>query len=443
MQILTVVHQFLPRHVAGTEIYTYRLAKALGNRGHRVHLFATEIRPDRPQYELTRGEYDGISLFEAVHNREFSSFRQTYRDPRMEQLFATVLDETTPDVVHFQHLHLHSIGYIDMVRERRVPMVYTLHEYMLICLNNGLLLRAGPTPCDGAEPGACARCASVAYPGLTLEPGPVASLRRLAGKLAPRRGPVPPSRGDDRRYVAAVRRRRSEIGAALAKVDRFIAPSRFLRDRFVAEGLIAPEHIVYSDYGFFVEPFAHLTRRPSTRLRVGYVGTLSEYKGVHLLVEAVRELPSSRIDCRVYGDMDVFPEYRQRLLALGVPPSLRYMGAVANEMVPGVLADLDVLVVPSIWPENSPLTIHEAFLAGVPVVTSDHGGMAELVADGQTGLHFQRGNAADLRRQLLRLLNDPGLLESLRRRLPAVKTIDEDAALMEERYNELRQLTAQ
>src|SRR5262245_51481445 len=109
MKILMVVHQFLPRHLAGSEVYTYRLAQALQARGHRVHLFFTEIRPDRPQYELTHGEFDGIPFSEAVHNRFFTTFGHSYRDPDMERLFEQVLDRTRPDLIHLQHLYLHSI----------------------------------------------------------------------------------------------------------------------------------------------------------------------------------------------------------------------------------------------------------------------------------------------------------------------------------------------
>ncbi len=435
-----VVHQFLPRHLAGSEVYTYRLAQALRARGHRVTLFFTEIRPDRRQYELTQGEFDGIPYFEAVHNRYLPSFRHSYRDPEMEGLFQRVLDATAPDVTHLQHLHLHSIGYIDIARRRNVPVLYTLHEYMLMCLNDGLLLRPGTILCEGPEPRACASCAATISLPLDSPPprleatarSPLSDLlRRLAAKLGVG-GPA--ENGDARAYLAAVRLRRREIQAELDKVDLFLAPSRFLRQRFVDEGMIRPERILHSDYGFFVEPFAKIRRSPSPILRVGYVGTISEYKGVHLVVEAFREIREPGIECRVYGDLDVFPDYTKRLLAVETPPAVRFMGRLENASVAAAFAELDLLIVPSMWFENSPLTIHEAFLAGLPVVTSDRGGMAELVEHGKSGLHFRIGDAADLRRQLLRVRHEPGLLDSLRRQLPAVKTIEDDAAAMEQRY---------
>jgi glycosyltransferase involved in cell wall biosynthesis len=94
-------------------------------------------------------------------------------------------------------------------------------------------------------------------------------------------------------------------------------------------------------------------------------------------------------------------------------------------------------VVPSVWLENSPFVIKEAFAAGLPVVASNLGGMAEMVSDGHNGLLFEPGDAADLRRALHRLLNEPGLLERLREGIPRVRTIDEDAAWTSAFYGDL------
>jgi hypothetical protein len=98
-----------------------------------------------------------------------------------------------------------------------------------------------------------------------------------------------------------------------------------------------------------------------------------------------------------------------------------------------------VLVVPSIWLENAPLTILEAFLAGVPVVCSDLGGMAEMVEDGVSGLRFRPGDAEDLREKLLRLVREPGLLERLRRGIPAVRRIEDDVRELRAHFGRLAQ----
>ena len=110
---------------------------------------------------------------------------------------------------------------------------------------------------------------------------------------------------------------------------------------------------------------------------------------------------------------------------------------MAHDRIPTLLASLDVIVVPSVWIENSPFVIEEAFAAGVPVVASNLGGMAELVEDGRNGLLFEAGDATGLRRVIARLLEEPGLLARLREGLPRVKSIDEDAAWTQSIYEDV------
>jgi glycosyltransferase involved in cell wall biosynthesis len=429
LRILYVVHQFLPRHRAGTELYTYYLTREMARRGHLLSIFTTEIDPETPQHQGRWRDHEGLPVFEAVHNHHFPSFRQSYRNEEMEEHFERLIAETRPDLVHFQHLHLHSIGYIDRAARHGLPMVYTLHEYLLMCPRMGQLLLPELEPCPGPEPARCARCVTgQAAPGPDEVPLPP----------APEEGPGWSAEAleglDPQPHLGAVVRRRQEIARRLGKVDLFISPSRFLRERFVEEGLIAPDRILFSDNGFPVELFESRKRVSSGEgLRVGFVGTIAEFKGVHLLVEAMEGIDDPGVSCRIHGALDTFPDYKERLLAMEGIEGVELCGAFEHGEIGRILSGIDVLVVPSLWFENSPLTIHEAFLAGVPVIASDRGGMAELVDDGKSGLLFRRGDAADLREKILRLRREPGLLDSLRR-FPRLKTIAEDAERMEERY---------
>ena len=162
-------------------------------------------------------------------------------------------------------------------------------------------------------------------------------------------------------------------------------------------------------------------------------------KAPHVLLEAVAGLPPDRVSVTIAGDLA--PYHGDDSYAGIVRPMLQrsgveWLGGVAHERVPALLASIDVLVVPSIWIENSPFVIKEAFAAGLPVVASNLGGMAELVQDGRNGLLFTAGDSADLRRVITRLLDEPGLLATLREGIPRVKTIDEDAAWTQAIYEE-------
>jgi glycosyltransferase involved in cell wall biosynthesis len=208
--------------------------------------------------------------------------------------------------------------------------------------------------------------------------------------------------------LRAISRRIATVQKALTAVDLFVAPSRFLRERFIEFG-VAPEKILYKDNGFDLTPFLAVRRRPRSDRRVGfaYIGTLAEHKGVHVLVEAFNHIDPALVELRVYGNPEVFPEYTARLRVLATHPGIFFVGGFDNREIGCILAEVDALVVPSLWFENSPLTIHEALLAGIPVIASDLGGMAEYVEHGRTGLLFRPGDVKDLRDQLEWFIHHP------------------------------------
>ena len=452
-RVLMVVHDFLPRHAAGTEIYAYRLAKGLMALGVEVYILYTEARQGVHSYFITRLEYDGIPCIEISHQHTTRYFERTYTDPQMERLFERVLDELQPDVVHLQHLYHHSMGYIGLAKGRGIPVVYTLHEYLLLCPRGGQMLREDLEICARPIPEKCADCVQ----HLSLDPPPddegrvaVASrlarhmpdgmtegVKRLARIGSGSRPPTAPSATHED-YAEAIRNRLSVVSDALAQVDLFISPSEFLRQMFIDCGMIPADRIIASDNGQDATPFEDVTRNPSPNLRIGYIGTLSEYKGVHVLVDAMNQLADIEdLQCDIWGSLESFPEYAQGLPDRVTNPRTTLKGRYSPKDVGGVLSELDAIVVPSLWYENSPLTIHEAFMAGIPVIASDLGGMAEYVRHGKNGLLFAVGDADDLARRIRELHGDKGLLQTLRNQEVEVKDIATDAQDMLGRYESL------
>lgn len=412
MRILYVVHQFLPRHIAGTELYTDTLARGMQARGHDVAILSTEAYHGIAQSTMTEKTHDGLRVFEAVHNNAFPNFEGSYLDPEKEAQFREVLDTFEPELVHFQHLHQHSIRNISIAKDRGLPVVYTLHEFWLLCVHHGWLTKPGYELCAGPEADACTRCAMTCMP-------------------------APASGSDVEDFSAAWKERERELRAQLARVDHFVSPSRFLRDRFIASGWVDERRIEFSDNGMPAYTRDRHAREESAQLRVGFVGTVAEWKGVHVLVDAVNALADEALRLDVHGEVAYFPDYVAELRTRAQNPEIRFHGRFENRDVAKIFADIDVLVVPSLWYENSPLTIHEAFLAGVPVIASDVGGMAEFVEHERNGLHFRVGDAASLEGALRRILSDPGLLDQLRAGMPEFKSASSDAEDWERRYSEL------
>ncbi|MFT5081888.1 MAG: glycosyltransferase involved in cell wall biosynthesis, partial [Planctomycetota bacterium] len=222
----------------------------------------------------------------------------------------------------------------------------------------------------------------------------------------------------------------------LPGVDRFIAPSQFLRTKFLEWG-IPEEQIDHMRTGIDLEMFQGHQSKPAKHLRVTFIGTIAPHKGVHLLLQAWQRIePSVRGEAtlRIFGPPSHNPTYVSKLENLSLACGATLEGRLAREAVSDALAETDILVVPSIWYENSPLIILEALATKTPLIVSDLGGMAELVEPGRTGFHFEMGSSEDLERVLRDCLGNPAQLDDLYGEDVIVRNVTEDAEDMETSY---------
>jgi glycosyltransferase involved in cell wall biosynthesis len=311
-----------------------------------------------------------------------------------------------------------------VLAERGIPTVMTLHEYWWLCPRAGLMYDLEGRACETATPVDCARCVDI-YP-IDRQKWSDDRFENSHAEL-----------GDRRWFARALEGRAADMAAAVAHVDRFIAPSHFLAERFLSAGFPA-DKVVVSDYGF--PPAPVIPPRPLRRpIRFGFVGTLSDYKGVEVFARAVAATgrSSDELVASIHGHLDWFPEVAAELRQLADDcPLLELAGPFDPSRRDRVLGALDVLVVPSLWWENSPLTIHEAHQRGIPVLASDRGGMAELLAAGG-GHTFPPGDADALAALICELVDEPEQIEILRRAIPPVKPIEDDVKLLEELHAEI------
>jgi glycosyltransferase involved in cell wall biosynthesis len=246
----------------------------------------------------------------------------------------------------------------------------------------------------------------------------------------------------DRRYapiVAAVADRRASLLARLTRLDQVLAPSRTMEAMLLGHGL-DPRRLRFVPYGIDLHPFGEAPpRQPGDRLRVGYVGTLVRHKGAHVLCEAVRLLPPDlRVDVVIHGDPTAVPGYAARLrrIARG-DPRVHFAGTFPLSAIAGVLARLDVLVVPSLWYESTPLVIYAAQAARTPVFATGLAGMAEVVHHEQNGLLFERGDAPGLAELIHRCARDRSLLPRLAGNAVVPRSIESFADELEGIYREV------
>ena len=414
MKLLAVVHQFLPRHVTGTEQYVRAIVLAMRSAGVDARVFAYEplVQHDSPDRNwVERDEVvEGIpvrrvglhhSLSRDVHLRD-------YDNPMAARALARQLDEFPCDVVHVFHPRNIGRAVVDEPASRGIPVVVNLMDFWWVCPNY-LLLRSDGALCDGppARGLGCVSCIDPALAGRLEQAGMLDAL----GTLADAARPAGNHSGSDPRKALALVGRKEHLFSVLNRADRVVAPSRFLAGIYRQHGL-DPARLVHLPYGLDHGRFAATAprHRPASRdtFDVGYIGSITRHKGLHVLLDALGKTSSKRVRLHVHGSRESQPGWSDVLVDGICDPRATFHGPFGPTQLGSVLGSLDALVVPSLWYENTPFTVLEALHARVPVIASDLGGIREVVDHGRNGLLFPAGDAAALAALLGRMAEGEG-----------------------------------
>ncbi len=430
MRVAFVVHQYPPRYSTGTEIYAHRLACVLRRQGMDLQVFTHEPDPRRQtSYKIVEDTvddvpvtrltfFDGLAPNHALHD---------YYNVFLGKVFGRWLDERKPDVVHVFHLMGTGLSLIEECRMRGIPVFVQLMDYWFLCPTVQLLRHDGAL-CDGPDTSTCVECLApdnYGYQGLrmfakrdgfveTALPDPDFVDLNHAG-VGPRR--------------AALHGRKQFIREVVRKCTKLIAPSRFIKRMFLAHGY-DEEHMLHCPYG--VDPPQGSIRPVPVAgegtVTFGFFGSVNPQKGLEILVSAFRECHGNRLRLVVRGNMTHFPKYAKRVRAFAdVDPRINFKGPYGHGELAEALSSIDVLVVPSVWYENTPFVVLEAFSAGRPVIASDLGGLSEIVHDGVNGRTFRAGDPGSLTGVLAEFEEDPSLLLRLAEGIERVRTLEENA----------------
>ncbi len=301
--------------------------------------------------------------------------------------------KVNPDVVHFGHLSHLSTNFVKVVKKQKIPIVYTIHDFWLYCVK-GQLINLQNEICLGPTIENCTSCSPY-----------VVSYNNVQ---------------DTTKHMMEV----------IEMIDVFVSPSHTLRDFFISQG-VDEDKVRYLKYGFNTQKIKFNKKKfdKDTKINFGFMGRVIPTKGIRVLVDVFTDLPNQNLS--IYGGIGAQKRFLES-------DNIIFRGAYNNNTINDVLNDIDVLIVPSTWYENAPLVIQEAFLAGVPVITSNIGGMSELVEDGVDGYTFEVGNAKDLKRVINKIIDDPTILNNLEDSRHKVVSIEEDTKEILKIYNEFR-----
>lgn len=443
VKLLYLSNGYPPRQCAGTEIYTAAIATAFVRAGHQVEVVCSGEwdAGERAFNGVTREQHSGVALTRLNLNwtKGPDPNRYLYDNPETEAVLDQYLEQSSPDLVHVTSCYTLSAGVIRAVRRHRLPLLITLTDFWFLC-PRGTLLRSDGARCDGRTTAReCLRCLlarerAYQWPGRVL---PEAALGAALTWVS--RQPWLSRRRGLRGLALDMRQRKATLQSLLEEADGLIAPTHFLAQVYRENGVQRDIQVV--PYGHDISWAKDLLPRPATApLTFGFIGQITPAKGLHLLIGALRHLSAElplRVD--VWGDLRQEADYVRTLPELdGRHPPLRFRGHFGRDQMAEVFSQIDVLVVPSLWYENSPLVASEAFAAGKPVIASNLGGLTEAVRHGINGLVFEPGDARALAACLRDLTVHPELIGRLRDGIPPVKTIQEEVDALTGLYQATR-----
>lgn len=406
MKVAIFVHCFFPEHFYGTETYTLNLAKQLQLKGHEPIVISAIFQGEHKKEEIvTTYIYDGIKVY-CIDKNYFPHKRvkDTYYQNENRQVFYDLLQELKPDLVHVTHLINHTAVLLEVVSDLKIPIVATFTDFYGFCFNCKLEAADGSL-CDGPNRNRtnCLSC----YLKAAKQP----IYKNLVNKY-PSLIPVYAMALYYARYMSSkwfgyavdIIERPDILAKCYSHYDAVIAATEFLRDIYIANGLTVPVHLIR--FGIDI-PRLPKQSRSGFPVRFGFIGQISHHKGTDILVDAFSRLPKGKAVLHIYGPEHQEPLFMEKLKLMAKGYDVFFRGTFPSEKIAEVLSDLDFLVIPSRWHENSPLVLLNSLASHTPAIVSEGKGMTELIVEGKNGYVFPMGSVDGLEKVLRKIIDNP------------------------------------
>ena len=407
MNIVYLIHQFYPECWTGTEKFVLRVSSMIQKAGHRASVITYSIQRGA-HFNKAVGDilykeftYEGIRVIALRHKHPTKYLNIGLGDNSMTDIAKYLLSTEKPDIIHIGHpMRVNELAIV--AKSLNIPYIITLTDFWMLC-PKGILIDTDGKLCIGPNGGrACIQSCPELSSSNFITP------RLIATK------------------------------DILFEAKKVITPSNFLGSIFKKE--FNELNIEVINYGL-----SRNMRKKEKVYKKGdgivfcYAGSLNPHKGVHLLLEAFREIKAQNITLKIFGSSQN-QGYINKLLDMARNDSkIEFCGVFPEREIGNLLSDIDVVVVPSLWHENRPLIMIEALSCHTPVVISNVGGMTETVKSGINGFIFQRGDRNDLRDTLKRIVNNPVILNNIRKNIKRdlLPTTEQEAYAYYKLYNEI------
>lgn len=425
LKILLPVHVFFPTHFYGTETYTLELARTLEKLGHE-----TVILTATPYGEKGAGtlhsiyHYDNLTVHCLDLNlKPHSRFKDTYYRPDLYPILEEIVAHIKPDIAHVTHLINHSSTLLEVLRDAQVPMIATLTDFFGICFNNKLE-RYDAALCQGPNNRSTNCLCCYLRKVETFSNHPVLRpfirndvLLRMISQMLYYVIKLPGlQKSSLAGHVLDVTQRITTLRYLYSSYQYLVAPTDFLYEAY-ASNHFYPERLRKINFGInldLVKEYQRPKRKTDSKVRFGYIGQLTSHKGADLLIRAFLQLTGNNNFLVLYGPQDQDPMYMRELFSLASGSNgIEFRGTFPRKELARRLSEIDVLVIPSRWYENSPLVLLYSLATKTPVIVTDVKGMSEFVQDGFNGFTFKMNSVDQLTKTMQRIVDEPGMIEPL------------------------------
>jgi glycosyltransferase involved in cell wall biosynthesis len=425
MKILQVLNHFLPQQTAGTEVYTWALSKAL--KGKNV-----EVKVVIPNYGKSNDEeyaYDGLTVHKyAEPSNVDRSLIMGFREPDGLATFSAYLEKEKPEIVHFHELAGSNgigISHLRAAKKSGAKVIMTFHLASYTCAT-GTLMYKGKTPCDGKiNTFKCSVC-YLHKKGLGGTSNILAAVSTVLNRLHVDTSKLNHPIGTALGTASIIRRNEEKLHELMELCDHVVCITKWYQQLLHING-VHMNKVSFIEQGL-PTPFSinvEQSNQHASPIKLMFLGRISPFKGLHLLIEALDNFSATEIELSIFGNSDG-TDYETRLrMKTTEKANIFWKGVLDQDKVQDEMYKHDLLCLCSTFSEMSPLVIQEARAAGLPVLASNVNGNREQMENGASGLLFEMNNIESLKQQLSNIINNRNLIEELKMNIQAPRSFSD------------------
>ena len=422
MKVFQVLNNFLPEQIAGTEVYTWALSKALQKYGVNVKV----IIPNYGKVDSEDYIYDNLQVHKYTETSIVDrSLIMGFKNSNGLECYKKYIEEHKPDIVHFHEIagsNGISLNHILAAKSTGTKIIFTFHLASNTC-KTGSLIQNELSLCDGKiDINKCTAC----YLQTKNRGSVLASVSSLFYKLHINTTKWNSKIGTAFGSSFLIEKQKKDFETLINSCDQVVTLTKWYEKVLHLNGVspfkinFIPQALPSSIRGGLI----NTEKDGSKVLKVIFLGRISHFKGLHLLIAAVTKLPFDKIRLDIYGQSEN-SDYEKILKEKSkVYSNIRWRGKLLQKNVLQTIQQYDILCLCSTFSEMSPLVIQEAFAAGVPVLASDVYGNSEQISHNKNGWLFKFKNEYDLQIQLQKLIDNPAMIEKAKGNIKPVRDFE-------------------